>query len=95
MTREGGAPALLPLGASCINQAVKGIAIARGRVIFSLPPKRAARLPVGFGRSGAPLGQGGQGGRGCSTLSPVYCARYLNEEGLDLTCQPEFRDSQK
>lgn len=53
VTREGGAPALLPLGASCINQAVKGIAIARGRVTFSLPPKRAARL---FGRSGAPLG---------------------------------------
>jgi len=29
VTREGAPPTLLPLGATCINQAVKGVAIAR------------------------------------------------------------------
>ena len=29
VTREGAPPSLLPLGAACVNQAVKGVAIAR------------------------------------------------------------------
>ena len=45
VTREGGAPKLLPLGASCINQAVKGIAIAR-RCARCLPGASDARQVV-------------------------------------------------
>jgi stage V sporulation protein SpoVS len=44
VTREGAPPTLLPLGAACINQAVKGIAIARRRVHSRTRSHAHARL---------------------------------------------------
>ena len=41
MTREGAPPSLLPLGAACVNQAVKGVAIARKCVA---PPEALRRV---------------------------------------------------
>ena len=38
VTREGAPPSLLPLGAACVNQAVKGVAIARKCVALTARP---------------------------------------------------------
>lgn len=101
--RDGETAVLLPLGAANINTAIKGVAIARKCVgapnitpcVLSWPHARPSRALFGVSPPlfdtdvsslVAPL----------TTSLPSRCpVRYLQDDGLDVTLKPMWRDASR